>query len=380
MIPQIKQELIRLNLAEGCDGEHILFEKYPTKGIRATGSEIITFKAMLVKSNTEIKKMIVKFPRIFNNKNAQHTLENEYNNLLFAKNLMKSSVLQNSIPTLIHYGQINGAPTLVTEFVDGMNLSVLLFGKDVFNSFCRYIPIVLGWLESFKQLKSCNKQEHLSDHLTRLLEIHKSTFPDFSIDKDISLDYLVSKIASGSDLGLTPQHNDFHADNLFLSNETRISVIDWEDFSENSIPAFDAMHFIATLADALFVMLANSNRYSAIQQINSDKNWTSFFDKYFDDCIDMCAIPPKMRQFTIILYLLQSVIFAVDQRKEACEFASKYNFLLSTLPLSISDLNDSLELFCLSKVLGHSTSDLAAAKDRAKELVSRIENRIRSFK
>lgn len=371
MIPQIKKEIMQMSILEAREYSDVIFEKYASRSIRAQELEIVTLKATFVKNTSEIKSLMIKFPRIFKNMAALKTLQNEHKNLNSVNKLLHGTELADCAPKPIFLKTINSCPVLATEFMDGTLLSELLFSRDVYNQFLVYSSKTVPWLQRLKKLP-CQTGEPipLTDHLNFLADFHISKFPDFSIPNAIKMERLKELFKMPPSMKAVCQHNDFHADNLFLSKDGRLLLIDWEDFSCNSIPSFDAIHFVATFIDALFLVLKSSGRLSAISQINSDENWKRSFQDYFDLCMDLLDIPQELKSIIIPIYLLQSVYLASDERKQSSKSISKLNFLLSTFPQSIADLAESIELYNLLD-----TTNETLQKGR---IIDKITNRLSS--
>ncbi len=370
MIPQIKKEITGMALFNKCRHDNILFEKYASRSIRGSELEIITLKATFTDKGSEVRSIIVKFPRIFNSSAALRTLQNEYDNLHIVEKLLAGTELAGSPPNALFLKTINAAPVLAVEFLQGKCLSNLLFSSDIFNKFMTYSPEVLSWLRSFQELTRQCGQHPLKDHLDMLADFHKEQFPNFAISDGIKIGQIKKLFHELPSINTACQHNDFHADNIFISPDGRLRLIDWEDFSEKSIPSFDAIHFIATFIDALFLILKNSGRLTAIEQINSDENWKKCFEEYFEFCMSSLNIPKGLREVIIPIYLLQSIYLASDERKKASAAISKLNFLLSTFPISISDLAESLELY-------HISDSQSGNKQKAR-LIDKISDRLSS--
>ena len=181
--------------------------------------------------------------------------------------------LGTSVPKLLGFSSSEGQAAFRMEYIPEKNLSNLVSGSLFRRRFLLEKSISL--LEFFHSvfIRFLDGQEVERQMLAPDITVVIMEGLDFSLDSDHcgrTLDRLKSAIKRET-FPLIPQHGDFCVRNVLYRNAKEMVLIDWEDFSQISLPFVDLAMLQISLADIWRKIDGNSGDKFIMHPIVQDK-------------------------------------------------------------------------------------------------------------
>lgn len=346
MIPYIKEFILKNweSLKLGQRPKDLLFIKFEDRLIRSQDVSIITFLVKKITNNGETPFLIVKIPRYPENQYANLTLENEYNNLIKVQENIDDQNILNAMPNPILMKKINNSIVFISNHLLGNEMGYSIFSKNIDSAFLDNFNMSFKWLVNFQNLWT-NKfmitfKEFTDKYVKAIIQKYCTTFPNRANSHDKYFDAILHKCSefSNEEIIILPQHGDFHASNLFITNNKISGVIDFEDFTENGIPCFDLIHFISSYFEALFDYSANIGYGKGIELLTCNSQWKEIIEICIKKYCKTLTININMLAIFIPLFLIESICIAASPRKKARYIIPKKEMILSLHPFTVHEL------------------------------------------
>lgn len=383
MIPFIKKYLFDnwQDLRMGKKPDDLLFIKLPARNIRAPELSIVSFLLKAVYKKKETPVLIVRFPRYAENIEANASLKSEYDNLNYLNSNVNKDEIKQVIPHPIMYKEINSTWVLAINYLPGQGLGERIISSDILKAYIENYQLSFSWLVGLQKELDGNKREPVKNVVERVIGQFEKMFPDLSIrSKDYFLKTRAVAEKHNMDIPIMIQHNDFHADNIFVLNNKISGVIDWEDCEREGIPGFDLLHFIKTYYEALLNYFAETNNISMIDSFLSNNQIINVIESTVESYFNAIGIDKKYNKIIIPLYLFKSAMLAGSSRKQASSALSHCKNILQLQPVTFIDLFEAMSVFIygrvLKKALDENNQKLASeCKERIKMVQKKLEKR-----
>ncbi len=180
------------------------------------------------------------FLKLGRNPNAKVLIEKEYRNLQKVQKLLEGH-LKESIVAHLFYEENNGI--LVFKAASGKKMSTVL---NKFN-YRRYLKPAVDWLIEFQKQTRVKtlSEERLSSYITTQVERFEK-IPEDIISQRLrdKIKESLRKVRDDINIFTCAMHGDFNPYNLF-EKDSKIEIIDWEDFNTEELYIYDLFHFFS---------------------------------------------------------------------------------------------------------------------------------------
>ena len=175
-------------------------------------------------------------PKEFNN------IEEEFSSLKQVSGFLSSDI-SHTFPEPVFLGKVDDLTTLMVQtFLNGRKIYLNNY-KELSELFAKSFH----WLKCFYNVtrKGVTKFDSLKLK-DAFVEVEKIQAPPRAIKEKLDMVIKIADEFNGLNIPLSSSQGDFDFDNILI-NDSGISIVDWEDYNENSHPLLDLEFFIFNL-------------------------------------------------------------------------------------------------------------------------------------
>jgi len=356
MIPFIQKYLLENwgKFEIGPKPDKLLFTKFADRRIRAKEVAVVSFQVNAIFGHDEKPVLILRIPRYPENQGAKLSLEREYKNLSDIQNKLH----REEIPRPILFETINASKGLAMTFLSGSPINSLMLSQNIMKAFTDNSALAFSWLIDFQTKFGKGRESSIEEIVSNETAFYLKAFPQNALIHSSFFEKIIarSKEFRLRAIPLLPQHEDFHAENIFIRENKVSAVIDWEDFEPEGLPAFDVIHFIKTYLEALFNYFSQNSDTVSIEKLSTNKEMLDLIKSPIQQYLNALGIEAGLMEILIPLYLIHSINLAANPRKNAVGALSNLELLLRLKPTTIDELLLFMSAFSYGIIYGKAMS------------------------
>ena len=278
----------------------------PLAALKVGGARAKARKVNFLVFNSEQNSpvLLLKLPR---SRWYESRLRNEYRALCDLAHLQGIS---GTAPRALGLMEYRSHVVLMEECLPGIPLKNLLrrHQRNTMEEAHKDLSIALNWLHQFQQETwKDTRVFHGAESVRSAFEVVEHIYPDFALPVDfIESLCLIAQEFQGLEISRTGCHGDFWPGNCLMDG-SRISIIDWEHFSEAQFPFTDAFVFLTTYARTYpWKGWHWGTRQVAFRRSFLENNWLSLAVKTAaQDYFRMIQIPERSMHLFYSLFLAE---------------------------------------------------------------------------
>ena len=324
----------------------LLFIKTKDRGIRDPKVGTITFQVINKTLFSEELILIVRIPRYASNKEANSTIQLEYDNLRLVHAALKNSPISNNIPKAVFLETIGDSKVFGIGVLRGTSMGGTILSENLVSPMKKNLQISFNWLITLQKSLGNHRRQNIEELAYATIEKYK-TLSDNTETHNNYFEGIIEKAknAPRQDVPIYFQHTDFHAGNIFIKDGEISGVIDWEDFSMTNLPCFDVFHFIKTYLDSFYDYFSGQNNPQLMEKFMSSNQLSAILQDAIDFYFREMKIDIKLFEILLPLYLIESSSICKIPRKRADYYSWVFDILLLAKAFTLADFINSLGVF-----------------------------------
>jgi hypothetical protein len=377
VISFVKEYLLKKweDLSLGAKPDELFFVKFADRRIRAAEVGIISFLVKGRYGKEEKPLFILRIPRYPENREANRSLELEYQNLKTIHDNLTSDNLRQTIPRVVVWEAIGGARVLALSFLPGDGINRGMIEADLVATYLRQAEPAFYWLMGWQQGMGNAALITVEQLVERVIGEYNAIFPEKVAARAGYFSKLRDRARELGDVKVPQfvQHGDFHAENIFVGGDKVTGVIDWEDFSLTGIPGFDLFHFVRTYFEALFRYAVGGLDLALLDDLSTGDKTFKAIRVTLLDYFKKMGIDARFESLWVPLGLIQSANLAGSPRKQARAALGLFELLFQLEPFSLE------ELFCYMSIVNYRDLAKKAVDSKISSLANSCLERIKAI-
>lgn len=257
------------------------------------------------------------FVRVPRNPGDDSRLQLETDALIELHHLLRNTRLENSVPRVILIDNRDGKKVVWQSVARGRTLIHLIKSSlSMKKQVKRFLPLSLQWLLDFHQISNAGLRviddAFVDEHVRQPLGEFKT-----AVLNDVDFEHVIEGLEKfkNQSIPLTAIHGDFNPHNLMFSEESGITVIDWETYSPKNIPLLDLLHLV--IATCIYLPRQPDYPGEGITRFFLKKNWYHHFAaNLIQNYCDKMQVNVELAYAYIPVYLAKMALQEIAFNKE----------------------------------------------------------------